>query len=119
LHHGLEIDRTSCPASGPTSFAFCLPPPPTPDAGNQTARQTHTLARAQVSTLRERLFKLSARIEESVRRIVVPCLKPFLTPRMALHRPPTWRRTWLITTTHSLTDMRPQPHQLWAHPSHK
>ena len=32
----------------------------------------HTsLARAQVSTLREHLFKLSARIEESVRRIVV------------------------------------------------
>jgi len=34
------------------------------------ARST-SLARAQVTTLREQLFKLSARIEESVRRIVV------------------------------------------------
>ncbi len=33
--------------------------------------QRTTLARAQVTTLREHLFKLSARIEESVRRVVV------------------------------------------------
>jgi hypothetical protein len=36
------------------------------------ARASNTcLARAQVSTLRERLLKLGARIERSVRRIVV------------------------------------------------
>jgi len=56
----------------PTSFACCSPPPPTPSCRNSEARAKHTsLARAQVSTLREHLFKLSARIEESVRRIVV------------------------------------------------
>jgi hypothetical protein len=72
LHHGLELDRTSCPSFWANQFRVLL----TAAAYalmqeiRRQARRT-TLARAQVSTLRERLFKLSARIEESVRRIVV------------------------------------------------
>lgn len=72
LHHGLELDRTSCPRFWANQFRVLL----TAAAYalmqeiRRHARRT-TLARAQVTTLRERLFKLSARIEESVRRIVV------------------------------------------------
>jgi hypothetical protein len=72
LHHGLELDRTSCPRFWANQFRVLL----TAAAYalmqeiRRQARRT-TLARAQVSTLREHLFKLSARIEESVRRIVV------------------------------------------------
>ena len=36
-----------------------------------------TLARAQVSTLRERLLKLGARVEQSVRRIVLHLPRSF------------------------------------------
>jgi hypothetical protein len=72
LHHGLELDRTSCPRFWANQFRVLL----TAAAYalmqeiRRQARRT-TLARAQVTTLREHLFKLSARIEESVRRIVV------------------------------------------------
>lgn len=59
-------------ASEPTSFASCSPPPPMRccrrSDGKPNARRW---ARAQVTTLRQHLLKLSARIEESVRRIVV------------------------------------------------
>jgi len=72
LHHGLELDRTSCPRFWANQFRVLL----TAAAYalmqeiRRHARRT-SLARAQVTTLREHLFKLSARIEESVRRIVV------------------------------------------------
>jgi Transposase DDE domain group 1 len=72
LHHGLEFDRTSCPRFWANQFRVLL----TAAAYalmqeiRRQARRT-SLARAQVTTLREHLFKLSARIEESVRRIVV------------------------------------------------
>ena len=72
LHHGLELDRTSCPRFWANQFRVLL----TAAAYalmqeiRRQARRT-SLARAQVTTLREHLFKLSARIEESVRRIVV------------------------------------------------
>jgi hypothetical protein len=72
LHHGLELDRTSCPRFWANQFRVLL----TAAAYallqeiRRQAKRT-TLARAQVTTLRERLLKLSARIEESVRRIVV------------------------------------------------
>lgn len=78
LHHGLEIDRTSCPRFWANQFRVLL----TAAAYallqeiRRHARHT-TLARAQVSTLRERLFKLSARIATSVRRIVVHLPKNF------------------------------------------
>lgn len=72
LHHGLEIDRTSCSRFLANQFRVLL----TAAAYvlMQELRGTAAgtkLARAQVSTLRERLLKLGARIERSVRRIVV------------------------------------------------
>lgn len=72
LHHGLEIDRTSCPRFLANQFrvlltaaAYVLLQELRRRAGGTT------LARAQVWTLRERLLKLGARIESSVRRIVI------------------------------------------------
>ena len=72
LHHGLAIDRTSCPRFLANQFrvlltaaAYLLMQELRRRAGGTT------LARARVSTLRERLLKLGARIERSVRRIVV------------------------------------------------
>lgn len=72
LHHGLEIDRTSCPRFWANQFRVLLTAAAyalMQELRRQASRTS--LARAQVSTLRERLFKLSARIEASVRRIVV------------------------------------------------
>ena len=72
LHHGLEIDRTSC-----TSFlanqlrvllaaaAYVLM------QELRLASRCTNCARAQVTTLRERLLKLGCWIERSVRRIVL------------------------------------------------
>jgi hypothetical protein len=80
LHHGLEIDRTSCTRFWAnqlrglmTAAAYVL---------MQELRHHATgtsCARAQVSTLRERLIKLGAWVEESVRRIVLhfPASYPF------------------------------------------
>ena len=72
LHHGLEIDRTSCMRFQAnhlrglmTAAAFVL----------MQELRTHaagtSCARAQVSTLRERLLKLGVWLEQSVRRIVL------------------------------------------------
>ncbi len=72
LHHGLEIDRTSCPRFWANQFRVLLTAAAYALMQELRRQAKHTsLARAQVSTLREHLFKLSARIEESVRRIVV------------------------------------------------
>jgi len=72
LHHGLEIDRGSCSRflanqmrALLTAAAYVLM-----QELRRTARGT-SLARAQVSTLRERLLKLGARIDSSVRRLVL------------------------------------------------
>ena len=81
LHHGLEIDRTSCTRFWAnqlrglmTAAAFVLM-----QELRGRAAQT-SCARAQVSTLRERLIKLGAWVEESVRRIVLhfPSTFPFV-----------------------------------------
>ena len=72
LHHGLEIDRTSC-----TSFlANQLRVFMTAAADvlmQETRRRTAgtDLARAQITTLRERLLKMAVWVERSVRRIVL------------------------------------------------
>ena len=80
LHHGLEIDRTSCTRFWAnqlrglmTAAAFVL----MQELRGRAARTS--CARAQVSTLRERLIKLGAWVEESVRRIVLhfPSTFPF------------------------------------------
>jgi hypothetical protein len=81
LHHGLEIDRTSCSDFFAnqlrvliTAAAYILM------QEVRLAAQGTSCERAQVSTLRDRLIKLGAWIETSVRRIVVHL------PKGALHR---------------------------------
>ncbi|MGH7958209.1 MAG: IS1380 family transposase [Opitutaceae bacterium] len=86
LHHGLEIDRTSCTGFLAnqlrvliTAAAYVLM-----QEVRLAARGT-SCARAQVSTLRERLIKLGARVERSARRIVLHL------PKSVPHRS-EWRR---------------------------
>ena len=84
LHHGLELDRTSCHRFLANQFRVLL----TAAAyilfqTLQAHAQGTPCADAQVSTLRERLLKLAVWVERSVRRIV-------------WHLPTTfpWRLTW-------------------------
>ena len=72
LHHGLSFDRTSCTRFLAnqlrvlmTAAAYVLM-----QEIRAAARRT-SLARAQVSTLRERLFKLGTEVVVSVRRIML------------------------------------------------
>ena len=85
LHHGLELDRTSCHRFLANQFRVLL----TATAyilfqTLQAHAQGTACADAQVSTLRERLLKLATWVERSVRRIVLhlPTAFPWLT---------TWR----------------------------
>lgn len=72
LHHGLEIDRTSCCRFWANQFRVLLTAAAYVLMQEIRARAARTSwARAQVSTLRERLFKVGARVVESVRRIVI------------------------------------------------
>ena len=83
LHHGLEIDRTSCSRFLANQFrvlltaaAFVL----MQELRLHAARTS--LARAQVWTLRDRLLKIGAHLVVSVRRFVIhlPASYPFLGP---------------------------------------
>jgi Transposase DDE domain group 1 len=81
LHHGLEIDRTSCTDFLANQLRVLI------TAAVYVLMQELRLAakgtsceRAQVSTLRDRLIKLGAWIETSVRRIVLHL------PKSAPHR---------------------------------
>ena len=72
LHHGLALDRTSCHRSLANQFrvllslaAYIL------FQTLQAHAQGTACADAQVSTLRERLLKLAAWVERSVRRLGV------------------------------------------------
>jgi hypothetical protein len=72
LHEGLEIDRTSCSSFRANQLRVLQSA--TAYVLYQELRlrlKDRQLARAQVTTLRERLFKLGAVIQESVRRIVL------------------------------------------------
>ncbi len=72
LHHGLEIDRTSCTRFLANQFRVLITAAAYVLMQELRGRAAGTsLARAQVSTLRERLLKLGARIERSVRRLIV------------------------------------------------
>jgi len=72
LHHGLEIDRTSCPRFLANQLRVLLTAAAYVLMQELRRRAAGTrLARAQVSTLRERLLKLGARIERSVRRLAL------------------------------------------------
>lgn len=86
LHHGLEIDRTSCTNFLANQLRVLL------TAAAYVLMQELRLsargsecARAQVSTLRERLLKLGVWVERSVRRIVLHL--PQSSPHLA-----DWRR---------------------------
>jgi len=81
LHHGLEIDRTSCSRFWANQFRVLMTTAAYVLMQELRLAATRTsCARAQVSTLRERLIKLGVRVEVSVRRIVLhlPVAFPFL-----------------------------------------
>ena len=84
LHHGLEMDRTSCSSFLANQFRVLLSLTAYILSQELQRRARGTAcADAQVTTLRERLIKLAVWVERSVRRIV-------------LHLPATfpWLRTW-------------------------
>jgi len=81
LHHGLEMDRTSCSSFWANQLRILLTAAAYVLMQDLKLRAARTsCARAQVSTLRDRLLKIGARVVESVRRIVVhlPASFPYL-----------------------------------------
>lgn len=81
LHHGLEMDRTSCSSFWANQFRVLLTAAAYVLMDEIRLRAERTsCARAQVSVLRDRLLKIGARVVESVRRIVVhlPASFPYL-----------------------------------------
>ena len=82
LHHGLELDRTSCSRFLANQFRvlFTLAAYIVFQELRRRAARAGC-ADAQVTTLRERLIKLAVRVERSVRRIVLhlPTTFPWLT----------------------------------------
>jgi len=84
LHHGLEIDRTSCTGFWANQLRVLLTAAAYVLMQELRAAAADTdCARAQVSTLRERLLQLGAWVERSVRRIVL---------HLPQHAP--WRNEW-------------------------
>ena len=85
LHHGLEMDRTSCSTFRANQLRVLLSLAAYIFFQEMRRRAAKTAcADAQVTTLRERLIKLAVWVERSVRRIVLhlPTTAPWL---------PTWR----------------------------
>ena len=86
LHHGLEMDRTSCERFLANQFRVLLTLAAYVLFQELRRRAAGTAcADAQVTTLRERLLKLAVWVERSVRRIVLhlPATFPWL---------PTWQQ---------------------------
>jgi hypothetical protein len=86
LHHGLELDRTSCHLFLPNQFRVLLTLAAYVLFQDLRRRAAGTAcADAQVTTLRERVLKLAVWVERSARRIVLhlPMAFPWL---------PTWQR---------------------------
>jgi hypothetical protein len=72
LHHGLEIDRTSCTSFLANQFRVLMTAAAYVLMQETRLRASGTeFATAQVTTLRERLFKIAVWVEQSVRRIVL------------------------------------------------
>ncbi len=72
LHEGMQIGRTSCTSFWANAFRVVLTAAAYVLLQELRLRLARTdCARAQVSTLRERLLKLGARVVVSVRRVVV------------------------------------------------
>lgn len=81
LHHGLEIDRTSCSRFLANQFRLMLTSAAYVLMQELRLKAHRTsCARAQVQTLRERLIKIGARVVVTVRRIVLhlPASYPFV-----------------------------------------
>ncbi len=81
LHHGLEIDRTSCSRFLANQLRVLLTAAAYVLMQELRLRAARTkLARAQVSTLRDGLLKIGARVQSSVRRIVLqlPASFPYI-----------------------------------------
>jgi hypothetical protein len=81
LHHGLEIDRTSCTSFFANQLRVLMTAAAYVLMQELRLRAAGTtLATAQVTTLRERLLKLAVWVEKSVRRIVLhfPVTFPWL-----------------------------------------
>jgi hypothetical protein len=80
LHHGLEIDRTSCSKFWANQFRVLMTAAAYVLMQELRLRAARTdCARAQVGILRERLLKLGARVVISVRRVMIhlPVSFPF------------------------------------------
>jgi len=80
LHEGMEIDRTSCSTFRANQFRVLLTAAAYVLLQEVRLRAAGTAcAQAQVGTLRERLLKLGARVDVSVRRVVIhlPVAFPF------------------------------------------
>jgi hypothetical protein len=89
LHHGLEVDRTSCTSFLANQFRVLLTAAAYVLMQELRLRAAGTdFASAQVSILRERLFKLGAWLDRSVRRIVI---------HLPLSYP--WAATWRAIAT--------------------
>ena len=72
LHYGLELDRNSCTAFQANQFRVTMTVAAYALLQElRTKARGTSLARAQVHTLQTHLLKLSARVTESVRRIVL------------------------------------------------
>ena len=85
LHHGLELDRTSCSRFWANQLRVLLTLTAYILLQELRRRAAGTpCADAQVSTLRERLIKAAVRVERSVRRIVL---------HLPRHFP--WRGAWI------------------------
>ena len=84
LVHGLGLDRTSCQRflANQARVLFVCAAYVLMQELRLSARQT-SLARAQVTTLRERLIKVAVRVEASARRVV-----------LHLAENAAWRRDW-------------------------
>ena len=78
LHYGLELDRTSCCRFLANQFRVLLTAAAYVLMQEIRLKAARTsLARAQVTRLRERLFKIGARVVVSVRRIVLHLPRSF------------------------------------------
>ncbi len=85
LHHGLEIDRTSCSSFWANQFRVLLTAAAYVLMQELRLRARGTrLARAQVWTLRDALLKLGVRVVRSVRRLVLHL--PRACPHLAAWR---------------------------------
>jgi Transposase DDE domain group 1 len=86
LHHGMQIDRTSCPSFWANQFRVLMTAAAYVIMQELRLRLARTsYARAQVGTLRERLLKIGVRVVVSVRRIVLHLPQAF-ADRAIFHR---------------------------------